>query len=277
MNLKYYYPIWSIQDIPLADALIKIKEKGYDGAEYSIGNQQNISKTINLFEKNNLQLLAQHPFASGSTFAAYKKDYTQKLEDILKLKPIQVNCHTGTDYFSFNENLILLQEAEELSEKYGILVCHEIHRGRFSFAPEITNQYLQALPNLKLCADLSHWCVVTESYLENHSDFVNNAINHSRHIHARVGGEETPQVNDPFAPEHKKALEKHLEWWQKIYKNCHALGMNELAITCEFGPKPYAQTLPYTNQPVASIWEINFEMMKYLKEQLGNKTHGNFY
>ncbi|HAS19048.1 MAG TPA: xylose isomerase, partial [Flavobacteriaceae bacterium] len=43
-------------------------------------------------------------------------------------------------------------------------------------------------------------------------------LNRTEHVHARVGFEEGPQVNDPQAPEWKKALERHLNLWETIAK-----------------------------------------------------------
>ena len=49
--------------------------------------------------------------------------------------------------------------------------------------------------------------VVHESTLTNRKSLIENVLNRSHHIHARVGFEEGPQVNDPKAPE-GKALSK---------------------------------------------------------------------
>ncbi|QLE01963.1 sugar phosphate isomerase/epimerase [Galbibacter sp. BG1] len=268
MRILYYYPIWSIMEMPLEDALSKIKNKGYDGAEYTVELSTDFEGIPQLFKDKGLKLLAQHPLATGNDFEDYKKDYIQRLNRILSLNPTHINCHTGKDYFTFEENLSLLEAAENCVKGKDFLLTHEIHRGRFSFNPTTLSKYLERSPSLKLTADFSHWCVVSESLLENHSTFLDKAIENSYHIHARVGNEEAPQVNHPFAPEHGEALNSHLTWWQSIVDSAKERGVEELPITCEFGPAPYLPTLPYTNKPVASIWDINFEMMQFLKENL---------
>ncbi|MBP2832889.1 hypothetical protein J8281_11900 [Aquimarina sp. U1-2] len=268
MNIKFYYPIWSIGKLPLNDALYKIKENGYDGAEIALEHPKDFKNIVSMFNYYDLELLAQHPFAKGKNFSDFRKDYNCRLEEILKINPTLVNCHTGKDYFSFKENIQLINDAEILADKYNITITQEIHRGRFSYAPMVIKNYIENFPNIKLTADFSHWCVVTESLLENHKEAMTLAIKHAAHIHARVGYDEGPQVNDPFAPEHKEALESHLFWWQQIcdYRKQHK--HEELVITCEFGPKPYLQNLPYTQQPVTDIWNINLKMKSYLKQNL---------
>jgi hypothetical protein len=41
----------------------------------------------------------------------------------------------------------------------------------------------------------------------------------------------------------------------------------DLSITTEFGPYPYMQHIPFTNQPIADQWEINLSMKKFLEEE----------
>ena len=44
-----------------------------------------------------------------------------------------------------------------------------------------------------------------------------------------------------------------------------AAGAELLTFTPEFGPAPYLQTLPYTQQPVADAWEQNVAMLRLLR------------
>jgi hypothetical protein len=78
--------------------------------------------------------------------------------------------------------------------------------------------YLKKLPDLRIGFDVSHWCNVAESFLQDQADAVDMAISRAEHIHARVGFPEGPQVPDPRVPEWQEALQIHLEWWRKIIK-----------------------------------------------------------
>ena len=42
------------------------------------------------------------------------------------------------------------------------------------------------------------------------------AITRTDHIHARVGYTEGPQITDPRVPEWKRALDFHLQCWDKV-------------------------------------------------------------
>jgi hypothetical protein len=97
---------------------------------------------------------------------------------------------------------------------------------------------------------------------------VQRAIEHSLHIHARVGHPEGPQVTDPRAPEWRQAVEAHLEWWQKILQQRALAGAKTLTICPEFGPPGYMVVQPYTRQPIADLREVNLYMKDLLKERL---------
>jgi len=66
------------------------------------------------------------------------------------------------------------------------------------------------------------------------------------------------------------AVEAHLGWWKKIAASKRAAGVAQLTITPEFGPPPYLPTLPWTQMPVASQWDINVHMMNFLREHLAD-------
>ena len=170
----------------------------------------------------------------------------------------------GTDYLQE----LIIEAADLVSKDTGIDVYHETHRGRCLYSAPITKLYFDAIPELKISADFSHWCCVSESLLEGQEDVMDDAIKRTGHIHARVGNSQGPQVNHPFAPENRAALEAHLDWWQRIIYHQKSMGAKTFSITTEFGPVPYMQTLPFTNQVVADVFEINTGMKSFLKQNL---------
>jgi sugar phosphate isomerase/epimerase len=274
MKLVFYCPIWGMEHQPLDDVLSKIKRSGYDGAEIALNPEKDDLVGIKkLFNKHELRMIAQHPFSAGSNYSDYFDDFAEKVKKITSILPDKINCHTGKYYYSFDDNLRLLKKAEEIACKAKIAVAHEIHRGRFSYSPATILPYLYSFPELKLVADFSHWCVVSESLLADQTDTIDQTIKHCIHVHARVGDSQSAQVNHPGSPDNEEALKVHSAWWKKIFDQHKRENKEELTITCEFGPSPYLSTLPYTGQPVADQWELNMFMKDYLtkKVKLWNK------
>ena len=271
MQVKIYCPLWGLEDLSISNALAKIKQAGYDGVEIACEPGKLDPKNLmNLLADMELELVAAQVFAFGDTFGDYKKDFLKHLKAISELKPRFINSHTGKDFFSLEQNCELIQAANHISDDTGVKIVHETHRSRFAFCGPIMKYYLERLPNLRLTADFSHWCAVSESYLQDQLSIMEQAISRTDHIHARVGHPQGPQVSDPRAPEWKEALDFHLKWWDAILVHHQQTGSGELTITTEFGPEPYMQVTPYSQHPLADQWEINLFMKDLLDKRYNN-------
>lgn len=257
--------MWGMESLSYAEAAKRAKAAGYDGLEINAGPTQR-ADAVRIMREHGLEVVLM-AFGGGSDFTEHQRRYRDDLLAIAAHKPLFINAHTGHDYFTFDQNITLLQTAAEVAQQTGVRVLHETHRGRFSYSAPAIQAYLLKLPALRLTADYSHWVNVAESYLADQHANVERAIAVSDHIHCRVGHPEGPQVNDPRAPEWATALDAHARWWDAIRTRLQRAGAPQLTVTCEFGPAGYLPTLPYTQQPVASQWDINVFMKDYLKKR----------
>lgn len=269
MNLQFFCPRWGSEDISWNDFFVKAQDAGYKGVEFGVARDvthATLDQIWELAEKNNMLLIPQHFDTYESDYAHHFDLYSAWLAKMKVYRPIKINSQTGKDFFSFEQNLSLIMEAEKFSQETGISLFHETHRNKFSFAAHIMKDYLQRIPNLKITLDISHWVCVAESFLEGQQEAVDIALQRTEHLHARVGYTEGPQVPDPRNVTWDQALQQHLRWWDVVAKrkNNH----NEtLTITPEFGPFPYMVPLPETNKPIAHQWDINVYMMQLLRKR----------
>ncbi|MBN2762310.1 MAG: sugar phosphate isomerase/epimerase [Bacteroidales bacterium] len=269
MEIKFFCPHWGSKHLDLKLFLEKVKNAGYDGVEMSLPLGPKEKKEIlEMLGHYDLQLVAQHWETLTGDFDAHKEEYRQRVENLASARPLLVNSQTGKDYFSFEQNAELIKIAAEISQKYNIKIIHETHRGKFSFAAHVAAGYLKRIPTLRLTIDLSHWCAVAESYLDDQQDAVKLVLSRADHIHARVGFPEGPQIPDPRVPEWKEALDTHVGWWNEVVRRKQKEGESSFTITPEFGPFPYMPVLPFTRQPITDQWEVNVYMMNYLKSAL---------
>jgi sugar phosphate isomerase/epimerase len=269
MKILFLCPLWGSSHLSFELFLEKVKKSRYDGVEIPLPMpdcplREQILKEI---EGQGLCFVAQHYETDHSDPAIHRSEYCRRLENLVGAKPLLVNSQTGKDWFSFEQNQQLIAAAQAISDKWGVKIVHETHRGKFSFNAQTTAKHLETDPNLRIAADFSHWCVVSESLLEDQAEAVSLAISRADHIHARIGYPEGPQVSDPRAPEWKQTLDVHLGWWDRIIERHKQRGTPVLTITPEFGPAPYMPALPYTGMPVASQWAINVYMMDLLRER----------
>ena len=128
------------------------------------------------------------------------------------------------------------------------------------------DEVLAERPATELMLDVSHWCTVSESLLEDQEDALGSFFSR-RQAHPRPGRTRagTAGVSDPRAPEWQPALQAHLRWWDMVVSARRAAGAKTLTTTPEFGPPPYLSVMPWTQQPVGSQWEINLHMMQLLR------------
>ncbi len=268
MKILYVRGMWGMDRPSLAANLEQIKKGGFDAVEMGVpAAPAERSELASLLKALGLGLIHQQ-WTVGSTPEEHARSFEEQYRRGVELSPLLVNSHTGKDYFSLEQNLTVFKAARKLEESLGVRVVHETHRGRALFTAPATGALLEALPDLWLAADFSHWCCVHESLLEDQQAAVDKAIRRSRHIHARVGHAEGPQVAHPGAPEWRQALEAHLGWWKRIVESAEKRREPVLTICPEFGPVPYMPTLPYTAQPVADLWEVNLFMKDLLKGRL---------
>jgi hypothetical protein len=251
--------------------LARIKEAGYHGVETHLPfDRQQKSEFLRLLKEYDLQLIAQHWAADGRTVEAYLKDFEKHINNAAESEALFINSQTGKDFFTFDENVRVIETANLIASRTGVKILHETHRGKFSFHSRTIVPYLDRFPELRLTADFSHWCNVSESYLQDQPELVRRGIERTDHIHSRVGHPQSPQVSDPRAPEWKEALNYHLVWWRDIVALHQATGAKSFTITTEFGPDPYMPSLPFTRQPVSSQWEINLYMKDYLTREFSS-------
>ena len=266
MRIKFYAPEWG-NALPFTDFCQNVKAAGYDGVEMALPLEAQACQAIlTTLQTSGLELIGQYWQSTEADFDLHLLNYEKYLRNLVAARPVFINCQTGKDFFTVDQNKRLFTLAAHIAEETGVSILHETHRGKALFAAHICKNYLTELPDLRITLDISHWCNVHESLLDDQAEAVALAISHADHIHSRVGHPEGPQVNDPRAPEWESTLHAHLTWWDKIVDRHRAAG-TQLTITTEFGPFPYMPALPYTQMPIASQWEINVFMMNLLKER----------
>jgi sugar phosphate isomerase/epimerase len=268
MDLKILATNWGFGGT-LDEYCAKVKLEGYDGIEmWWPLTKKGQDELFAALRKHNLAI----GFLCGSGEVDYNK-HLQAFKEAVQAaasqeiqRPLYINCHSGRDHFSFEQNCAFVEHTIAVSKRTGLKICHETHRSRIMFAAHVTRQYLEKYPDLRLTLDISHWCNVHESMLHDQEETVNLALSKTEHIHARIGHPEGPQVNDPRAPEWEKIVAQHLTWWDAIVERKRK-EKTTVTILTEFGPPDYMPTEPYTRKPLGDQWAINVYVMKLLRQR----------
>lgn len=265
-SLQIMAPYWGFNG-SVTDFCKKAKQDGYDGVEL-LWVPEMAQELFAALKTHQLAVgflcRGDEPLA-GPHMATFEKVVKAAVSNPYQ-KPIYINVHSGKDFFSYEENRKFIDFTVKYAKESGVPIYHETHRSRMLYSAPASLRYLQENPALRLTLDISHWCNVSESLLEDQPNTVALAISRTDHVHARVGHAEGPQVSDPRAPEWKSAVEAHFAWWDQIVAAKKQQG-RPLTMLTEFGPPSYMPTIPFTNLPVADQWAINVYMMQVWKKR----------
>jgi len=249
MQLKVFKALWGdAEGRANSDDFRRIRAAGYDGIEWAM--PETGPETWRAWcEEHQLEYIAM-------IFADDAASFAKQLRAAAAYEPVRVTAHDGRDKMTFDAGCQYWREVLKAEADIGIPVAHETHRHRLLFSPWSTAAYLNEFPELRLCADFSHWCCVCESLLRDMPEWVELACSRAIHVHGRVGWEESAQVADPRAPEVQHYVERHEELWDRIREHHQSAGAATLTFTPEYGPPGYMPALPFTRQPITNLWDI---------------------
>jgi len=266
MDLKLLKCDWGMEHLgDQAERLDRFARAGYDGVECAV-IQMDPEEFGDRCEALSLDYVAM-------MFCDDERAFRKQLDRIKRTRPILVNCHPGRDFYDFDRGLAFFRNVMEMAGEIDCQVVFETHRTRLLYAPWTTARYLEALPELRLCADLSHFTVVAESDLARpeYAAFVDAAIDRADHVHARVGYEHGPQVPDPRVGPGLLWTERFEAWWDRIIEARKREGRPFLTVNPEFGPPAYQPFDPHTLQPLADIWDVCLWITQRFRERWEGK------
>ena len=268
MRLEIFRTLWGYRG-SWQQALDEALGAGFDGIEARIPETA-AQRAINarLLREQNVPYIATLftstpvlPRQSDSPHV-HLEDLRRKLDWAAELGPRLVNVLPGNDRWSLSEQVDFFARAVELADASGLKVCFEIHRGRSLYSPWVTLDVIRQVPELRFTSDISHWLVTCERLLDDPADDLSGFIERVDHIQARVGYDQGPQVPHPGAPEYAEVLAFHQRHWESIWSSQEKRGLQTTTLTPEFGPDGYLHHLPFTDVPVADLWQLNLWMAR---------------
>jgi sugar phosphate isomerase/epimerase len=270
MQIRFFYPMWGSSHMPLQQFLKTVRDTGYHGIEMNIPFDPDYAAELKRgLSEYGLLLIAQQWLPPvDETAGGYIQRMEKYLHHLTSFQPLFINSHTGRDFYSFEDNCRIFEACDRIQSATGVKIVHETHRGRALYSTASTRLFFEKFPGLRINADFSHWCCVSESLLEDQTDFMVRAMERTDYIHARVGHAQGPQVSDPGLKDNETALNAHLAWWKQIIINARNSGKSEMDICTEFGPEPYMLKFPFTDRPIADQWVINLYMKKVIEDTL---------
>jgi len=132
------------------------------------------------------------------------------------------------------------------AEAMGLPLLFETHRDGLLNDLYFTLQLMELVPEMRLCADLSHFVVDRELRApvpEKDEAFIRKVLERSDCFQGRIASREQVQVQIDF-PQHQQWVGIFRRWWRegmRMWRNRNTCDA-KLVFLCELGPPPYAIT-----------------------------------
>ncbi len=273
MKLACYFTLWGWKG-SAQDAVIYAHSQGFDGIE---GPCPAGEKEKHLFADalSNCGMKYIQEIATTGTYVPDRSlsldDHINYFEQALRSANILdsqfITCLGGCDAWDLSDSIVFFQETRAIATGLGKDLCFETHRGRSLFNPWICKRICEAMPDIKLTLDLSHWNVVCEGLQESEFDLLCSIIKHIHHIHARVGYDQGPQVPHPKKGVYVNNFLQHLDVWRRAW-HAQSLKSREVSsITPEFGVDGYEYRSVDGKIALVDPTQINIEMMNNIRQE----------
>jgi hypothetical protein len=277
MNFKLFKTLWghSGSYAAAADATIQAGFHGFEGPVPI--DVERKAEFLDTLESRNLDFIAEISTTGfavpdpGSSVSDHLDAFERILVRSMEAKPIFYSSMAGSDLWEFRDSVDFFTRAWEIAQKYGVRVGFETHRSRSLFHPIISKNLLAETPPIELTIDFSHWCNVCERLvLDELPAVLALCAKRVLHIQPRIGYDQGAQVPDPRAPMYQHFVDAHVRWWRALWKGQEKRGFQTVTMTPEFGPDGYQQVYPYTQKPVADLWELNVWTGHLLQREFAN-------
>src|SRR3569833_1299457 len=114
MKILFFRSTWGMEAPSLPNQLLQIQQAGFDGVELGVpATLQACAEARRRVDDLGLQVVVQQ-WTAGHTAAEHAASFEEQYQRALALRPLQVNSHTGRDYFSLEDNLKVFDHAAAL-------------------------------------------------------------------------------------------------------------------------------------------------------------------
>jgi hypothetical protein len=204
-----------------------------------------------------------------NAFPAAVEELTPLLELALELDARLVNVIGQVMPLRVEEGVALVRRWMRDAERVGLSLLFETHRDCTLNDLYYTLQLMDAVPDMRLCADLSHYVIDREMRLplsERDRAYMHRILKRSDCFQGRIANREQIQVQIGF-PQHQAWVEQFKDWWRD------GIGMwrersgddDTLIFLCELGPPPYAMT-DANQQELSDRWQEALQIRAWVEE-----------
>ena len=218
-----------------------VAEAGFDGMciDFGADEIEEFQQLKSRFEKYKLGCMV-------NAFP-YKVDDLQPILDLaIDFDACMTNVIGGVMPITVDEVIPVIYRWMEDADKADIQLLFETHRDSTLNDLYYTLQLIEKVPEMRLCADLSHFVVDREFRAPIPAvdqGYVERILERSDCFQGRIAGREQVQLQINF-PQHQEWVDIFKGWWKQGMRQWRQRNADDatLRFLCELGPPPYAMT-----------------------------------
>ena len=246
--LEIYQSLWAMEQRnpqgiePSAEEnFAKIAGAGYHGVclDPNVSEIPDCLGLMPLFEEHQLGCMV-------NVFPETADELQPLLDMALQMNACQVNVIGAVMPLRPEDAVPTLKRWQAEGAASGIPLLIETHRDSTLNDLYYTLHILDLMPELRLCADLSHFVVdreFREPICDRDQSYIRTILEHSDCFQGRIANREQVQVQIDF-PQHQAWVEIFKDWWRLGIQLWRERSHNDatLRFLCELGPPSYAIT-----------------------------------
>lgn len=248
-KLEIFQSLWAMElrrpdgvERGLAEAFALVAEAGFDGMAIDYNSEADIARARAakpLFEQHGLGCFI-------NAFPPSIEGLTPILEMAKAFDARFVNMIGQVMPLSVDDSVAALRRWIDMAARVNMPLLFETHRNCTTNDLFATLQMMEQVPELRLCADLSHYLVDREfpyPIAAENQALIDRVLARSDAFQGRVASREQIQIALGF-PQNQKWVAVFKDWWEKGLRRRRAdpPAGGVINFCCELGPPEYAIT-----------------------------------
>ena len=247
-SLEIFQSLWAMEqripgkpERPMEENFRMARDAGYHGLciDPAIDEIEKSLELLPMYEKYGLKCMV-------NAFPHTVNELKPLLEMAKAMNASLVNVIGQVMPMTVEEGVPVVQQWMKDAEQVGVPLLFETHRDCTLNDLHYTLQIIEQVPEMRLCADLSHFVLDREMRLPlsdiDHQS-MNTILERSDCFQGRVSNAEQIQVPIEF-PQHQKWVQQFRQWWADGISIWRQRNDDDatLIFLCELGPPHYAIT-----------------------------------
>jgi hypothetical protein len=247
-HIHFYQALWATElrrpgapEAPVSERFDIIRQDGYSGVGVDLGavSLDEARATIPEFTRTGLKPLL-------TAFLRTSDDLRPALHLVKDMGAPYLVVIGQVMPLTIDGMIPVIREWMAVAKQEGVPLHFETHRDCITNDLFTTVQLLDAIPEMRLCADLSHYMVDREMHFPirpQYQALVSRVLERSDSFQGRIASRGQIQVPIAF-PQHAKWVDTFLDWWTRGLANWRQRAGPDENVTflCELGPPEYAIT-----------------------------------